>query len=51
VYHRWKDLQRWVSARTEDGERLGKRAEERGIGLKEEVTEADCEFLGLKDLF
>jgi hypothetical protein len=35
----------------EDGERLGERAKEGRVGLKEEVAEADCELLGLEDLF
>jgi hypothetical protein len=35
----------------EDREWLGEQAKEGGIGLKEEVAEANCEFLGLEDLF
>jgi hypothetical protein len=51
LYHRRKDLQQRVSAGTEDGERLGERAKEGRVSLKEEVAEADCELLGLEDLF
>jgi hypothetical protein len=51
AYHKGKDLQRRVLARTEDGKRPGERAKEGGFGLKEEVAEADCELLGLEDLF
>jgi hypothetical protein len=51
VYCKRKDLQRWVSAGTEDREWLGEWAKEGRIGLKEEVAKANCEFLGLEDLF
>ena len=51
VYHKGKDLQRRVSARMEDRERLGEWVKEGRVGLKEEVAEANCEFLGLEDLF
>jgi hypothetical protein len=51
VYHKGKDLQRRVSARTEDGKWPGERAKEGRVSLKEEVAEADCELLGLEDLF
>jgi hypothetical protein len=51
VYYKGRDLQRRVSARTEDGEQLRERTKEGRVGLKEEVAEADCEFLGLEDLF
>ena len=46
-----KDLQRQVLAWAEDGEQLGERVQEGGIGLEEEVAEANRELLGLKDLF
>jgi len=35
----------------EDGEQLREWAQEGGIGLEEEVAEADCELLRLEDLF
>jgi len=51
VYHKGRDLQRRVSAGTEDGQRPRERAKEGRVSLKEEVAEADCEFLELEDLF
>ena len=45
-----KDLQRQVLAQAKDGEQLGEWVQKGRVGLKEEVTEANCKLLGLKDL-